>query len=638
MPKIIVGTAGHVDHGKTLLVKALTGIDADRLKEEQERGISIELGFAPLVLPDGRTLGIIDVPGHEKFIKNMLAGVAGIDLVLLVIAADEGIMPQTKEHLDIIDLLQVKKGIIVITKKDLVDDEWLEITELEIRDAVKNTVLQDAPMIAVSAVTGAGLNELKLLLGEVALQTSPRSAGGKARLPIDRVFSITGFGTVVTGTLWAGSIRVGDNVEILPQALKTKVRGLQVHSKKVEVALAGQRVAVNLASLEVGEIARGSVLASPDYLKYTYRFDAKVRVLPKAYQIIKNLDRVRIFLGTKEVLGKVRLMDRDEISEEGEAFAQFYLEEPHVAARGDRFVIRSYSPMHTIAGGIIIDPLATKHQRFLSEVTEGLEKIEKGDPKELIQEYLNTKGQEITQLKTMARNLNMEEKDAEVIVGILGAEKKLIILGKGIQDGFLSDVVFNDWFHRVEDVLLYYHKSYPLRLGISKEELRSREFPGLEGKGYNFLVDEWCKANQIHVQGQFVSLYGWKPVATSKEEEFILAIISEIQVGGLHPETPMDIVQKLKIPQEDQGELLQYIVNSDTVVRLDEDLYISKENLVDAIDKLTAYALEHHGITLAQARDVLDSSRKYVLPILEYMDEKRFTKRIGEKRVALKKG
>ena len=340
MDYIIVGTAGHVDHGKTQLVKALTGFYTDRLKEEKERGISIELGFAPVELADGQRIGLVDVPGHEKFIKQMLAGVGGMDLVMLVVAADEGVMPQTQEHLDIIDLLQVKKGLVVVTKADLVEADWLELVQEEIRDVLAGTVLENAPMCAVSAVSGAGIPELKAELQKLAAETPPKTLTGKARLPIDRVFSISGFGTVVTGTLWSGRIKLGDSLQIVPEELTTRARSLQVHGKAVEEALAGQRTAINLANVEVGELSRGSVVITPGTLHPSRLIDVELKLLKQAKEIL-NRTRVRFHVGTSEALGRVILLDRDSLRPGETAFAQLQLEEVVVSAKGDHFVIRS---------------------------------------------------------------------------------------------------------------------------------------------------------------------------------------------------------------------------------------------------------------------------------------------------------
>ena len=351
---IIIGTAGHVDHGKTWLVKALTGVDTDRLKEEKERGISIELGFAPLRLPGGIHAGVVDVPGHERFVKNMLAGAGGIDMVLFVVAADEGVMPQTREHLDILELLRVQKGVVALTKVDLVDEEWLLLVEEDVRELLKPTHFRHAPIVPVSSVTGAGLKELLDALAGVAAEVNPKPRTGEARLPIDRVFTITGFGTVLTGTLFSGTMHTGDALEIMPSGLKGRVRSLQVHGQKVEEAGAGQRVAVNLTGVEVGQVKRGDVLVTPGAFPAVRRVAAALHLLERAPHPLKNYQRIRFHLGTKEALGRVRLLDRDELRPGDDAVVQIELEEAVVAAVHDRYVIRQYSPVTTIGGGEVI--------------------------------------------------------------------------------------------------------------------------------------------------------------------------------------------------------------------------------------------------------------------------------------------
>jgi len=362
--RVIIGTAGHIDHGKTTLVRAMTGIDTDRLKEEKKRGISIELGFAPLRLPSGQVAGLVDVPGHERFIKHMLAGAFGVDLVVLVIAADEGVMPQTREHVDIIELLGIKKGIVVLTKKDLVDEEWLLLVEDEVRQYLSKTILKDAPIVPVSSTTRDGLPELMKLLDDMAATIEEKPAFGQVRLPIDRVFKVVGFGTVITGTLWSGALKVGDTLEVLPTGAKVRVRNLEVHKDKVETAMAGQRVAVNLQGIEAADLERGYVLATPGFITPTFRIDTSLRLLSSSPWTLRNWHRIRFHLGTDECLGRVVLLDRDELNAGEEAYAQIILELPIVANKHDRFVLRFYAPVTTIGGGVVIDAHPHRQKRF----------------------------------------------------------------------------------------------------------------------------------------------------------------------------------------------------------------------------------------------------------------------------------
>ena len=372
----IVGTAGHVDHGKTELINALTGIQTDRLKEEKERGISIELGFAPLCLNDGSRVGIVDVPGHERFIHNMLAGIGGIDLVLLVVDANEGVMPQTREHLQILELLQIQRGILVLTKCDLVEEAWADIVEEEVRETLEGTFLANAPCCRVSAIRGDGIAELKTIIENVLKELPPREEDGPTRLPIDRHFTMSGFGTVVTGTLLSGSITIGENVEALPPGEIVRVREIQVHGEKSEIARAGQRVALNLVGLERTELQRGTVIATPGFFHQTSRFDARLNLLKEAPRPLKFRDPVHLHMGTAKVTAKVVLLDREQMNPGDSALIQIVLDSPLVAHRQDRFIIRSYSPMTTIGGGVIIDPTPAKHRRHRKDVMQGLKDLE----------------------------------------------------------------------------------------------------------------------------------------------------------------------------------------------------------------------------------------------------------------------
>ncbi|NLB51457.1 MAG: selenocysteine-specific translation elongation factor, partial [Syntrophomonadaceae bacterium] len=402
MKRIIIGTAGHIDHGKTTLVKALTGFDTDRLKEEKQRGISIELGFAPFTLPSGQKAAIVDMPGHERFIRHMLAGAFGIDLVLLTIAADEGIMPQTREHMDIIELLGIDKGIVVLTKKDLVDEEWLMLVEEEVETYISKTSLKGMPIIAVSAFTGEGIKELNDFIEKLTLEVQERSSQGYVRLPIDRVFTVPGFGTVITGTLWSGKISTGDTVEMMPPQKKVKIRTIQVHNEKTNVAYAGQRVAVNLQGIELNEIKRGYLLVTPGFLTPSFRIDTRLHLL-KGTRTIRNWNRIRFHLGTTEALGRIVLLDRDELNPGEEAYAQIVLEKQIVANKGDPFVIRYYSPVSTIGGGTIIEPNAPKQKRFKEEVLEELTIKEEGSLYEKLLHEMESLNQDIFTIDELAR-------------------------------------------------------------------------------------------------------------------------------------------------------------------------------------------------------------------------------------------
>lgn len=634
MKHIIVGTAGHVDHGKTMLVKALTGQDTDRLKEEKARGISIELGFAPLSLPSGKRVAIIDVPGHEKFVKNMLAGVGGIDLVMMIIAADEGVMPQTKEHLNIIDLLHIPNGIIVITKADLVDEEWLDLVMEEVREAVKGSVLADAPMVAVSSATKQGLDNLLDLLETAVNAVEPKSQVGPFRMAVDRVFSSTGFGTVVTGTLSSGQVRVGDVVQLLPTGKEVRVRTIQVHGHKEEIAMAGQRVALNLSGIEVEEVARGSVLAKVGAFDGSFRVDAYLELLADAEKNMENRQRIRFHLGTKESLGRVTLLDRDELKPGEGAFVQIVLEEPVVAGRKDRFVIRSYSPMITIGGGEVVDPHPMKHKRFSAEVMQQLETKQRGTPEELLLQHLE---KHANQLLTVAEAgetsgadqstwentlVNLEE--AQLIERIHG-DGKVFVVAKN---------VIETWVQLVQKFLQEYHRQYPLRFGLAKEELRSRYFSQFSNKVFNVLLNYWQTQGLIKVMDQLVAHAEFTPSPEGAVAQKLVDIQGALINGKFQPPSWSELMSSLAVDVEQGEELMQYLLAQGIIVKLDDDMYFHQQVLNEGVQLVKEYLAEHGELQLGQARDILNSSRKYVLPLLEYMDRSRITRRIGDKRVS----
>jgi len=463
MQRLVIGTAGHIDHGKTTLVKKLTGIETDRLKEEKQRGISIELGFAPFLLPSGQKAAIVDVPGHERFIRHMLAGAFGIDMVLFTIAADEGVMPQTREHGDILELLGVEKGVIVITKKDLVDEEWLMLVEDEINEYVAGTILKGAPIVAVSAVTGEGITELLETIERVASTITERTITGKARLPIDRVFTVAGFGTVVTGTLWSGQIKVGDTLELMPVQKMVKVRTLQVHNEKVTTALAGQRVAVNLQGVDVSEIKRGYLLTEPGFLIPSYRVDVRLRLLEGSRRSLHNWNRVRFHLGTDETLGRVVLLDRDELGPGEESFAQIVMEKPVVAFKGDLFVIRYYSPVDTIGGGTVIDPNAPKQKRFREDVLNDLAVKEEGSLYDLVLHELENSLQPLSMTELVRKTGSVETAVSAEIQLLLDDEAIINLDAKsGI---YLSTRGLEILYDQIVVMITDYHRRYPLRSG-----------------------------------------------------------------------------------------------------------------------------------------------------------------------------
>lgn len=633
MQRIIVGTAGHVDHGKTVLTKKLTGINTDRLKEEKERGISIELGFAPLTLPSGIQVGLVDVPGHERFIKNMLAGIAGIDLVLLVIAADEGIMPQTQEHLDIINLLEVKKGIVVLTKCDLVDDEWLELVKQEVAEVLAGTVLEKAPVVPVSAVTGLGIPDLLSEIDVMAQDTPPKEITGKARIPIDRVFSITGFGTVITGTLWSGRLKVGSTVEIFPQGISVRIRNIQVHGEKVFEATAGQRVAVNIAGVEMEEVQRGDVLSESGLLEPSFRIDVKFRLLEHTGITLQQRARVRIHHGTREVIGRVNFLDREYLAPGETCFCQLVLESPLMVLRGDHYVIRAYSPMLTIGGGIVVDPVPDKHKRYKEKIIKTLEVKSLGEPKELVCQAIAEEGVGLVTVPELARKTGLEESLIKGQAIILSEENETVaIKGDGVVF-YLWGQREKQWRSKMKKRIQEYHEKYPLRPGISKEELRSRDFPGIQGKQFNLLLDYWEKIGEIRTNGQSVADSGFM-VKISPQLEKAKDIIEQLtKANPFSPPGWDELAEAAGLSGDVKNEMLVWLQQNQVIVKLSDEVVMHYQAIENAKEIIGELLKVHGTMQLSQARDLLNTSRKYALPLLEYLDQVKFTRRKGDIRV-----
>jgi selenocysteine-specific elongation factor len=630
----IVGTAGHVDHGKTELVKALTGVNTDRLKEEQQRGISIELGFAPLTLGNGQKVGLVDVPGHEKFIKQMLAGVGGMDLVMLIIAADEGIMPQTQEHLDIINLLQVKKGLIVITKKDLVDEDWLALVTEEVKEAVVDTVLQDAPILACSSITKEGISELKKLLENLCQDAPSKAMSSKVRLPIDRIFSITGFGTVVTGTLWSGKIVLGDTLEVLPEGLTTRIRSLQVHGKKVEEAVAGQRTAANLANIEVSDISRGSVLVTPNTFVPSRYIDVEFHLLKHAEEI-NNRTRVRVHSGTSEVLGRLVLLDREKILPGQEAFCQLQLEEVLVTAKNDRFVIRSYSPAHTIGGGVVLEPKALRHKRFHEKTLLELETKKSGAPDELLMNVILGHKEWLVKRDELIKAANLDIATGEAVIEDLKEQGEIILIKEDGVTWVMAEENYERLKDGIEKELKIYHAQYPLRPGSPKEEIRSRLFPAIQVRLFSSLLNRLAEVGQIKLEKEWIALNTFNAKPNEQTQKILKDINHELSAIPFQPLGLKDIGLRLKLTEQALNEYIRYLVWQEQVVKISEDIYFIKEDIALVKVKLKELGANKKAFQLAEVRDLLNTSRKYVLPLLEYFDQIKFTKRIEDKRIIL---
>ena len=630
MKRLIIGTAGHIDHGKTTLVKALTGMETDRLKEEKQRGISIELGFAPFVLPNGQKAAIVDMPGHERFIRHMLAGAFGIDIVILTIAADEGIMPQTREHMDIIELLGVKKGIVALTKKDLVDEEWLMLVEDEVQQYLKGSILNDAPIIPLSAVTGEGLPRLLEELEKLAVEVQEKPAFGHARLPIDRVFTISGFGTVVTGTLWSGQINVGETLELMPAQKPVKVRTLQVHGDKVNTAYAGQRVAVNLQGIDVAEINRGDLLATSGFLLPSYRVDCRLRLLKSSIRQLKNWNRIRFHLGTEEAMGRVALLDRDELLPGEETYAQIVLEKPIVCYKGDPFVIRYYSPVTTIGGGTIIDANAPKQKRFREDILEQLATKEEGSLYDIILQEIEAHSQQAVSLTELIKATGATEEQVRNELDQLLEDEKIQRLQTGEH---ISTFGINAIYQNLEDMLKTYHQRYPLRSGYSKEDLRSRLFPHMNGKVFNAVLNVLENKGQIVNRNNLVALSTHETSPGEKEQQIIARIMEELTENLFTPPGTEEIRDRIGADETLFAEILSYILTTGLIVKLSGDIYFAAQAIETGKSLLTEYFSHEKELSLAAARDLFNTSRKYALPLIEYYDKIRFTRRVGDIRI-----
>lgn len=627
---IIIGTAGHVDHGKTELVKALTGVDTDRLKEEKERGISIELGFASFPLDSGVVAGIVDVPGHERFVKTMLSGVAGIDLVLLVVAADEGIMPQTLEHLDILELLQIQKGIVVITKIDLVEQDWLLMVRDEVQELLSSTRFKDAPVIPVSSVTGEGLPELRRAIEGVARGLQPKPLTGPARLPVDRVFSITGFGTVLTGTLFSGSIRLGDTLEILPGKRQGRVRSLQVHGKKVDVAFAGQRTAVNLTGIEVGEVSRGDVLAAPGIFPPVRRLTVYLHLLKRAERPLKNWQRVRFHLGTKEVLCRVRLLECEELQPGMNAFAQLELEDLVVAAVHDRFVIRGYSPVVAIGGGEVIEAGGIRYRRYRRDVLERLKRKLSGSPYARAAEELRAQKKPVP-VSELASKSGLSKEELGDILNEMLREGAVQLFDHGSDSLVVPSYLIEGWWNEVKRALMSYHKQYPLRSGFPKEELRSRIFKSLSPRLFQSLLEKWVVDGRLMLQEQVLALPDFSVALNQEQEKRLSNALEKLREAPFSPPESERIRELLG----GDVDLFYYCIQNGYLVKVSEDLYFLKDAVEQAWNIVKEYLQNRGEITVAEARDLLGTTRKYCLPLLEYFDRIKLTRRLGDKRVLL---
>ena len=633
MRHLIIGTAGHIDHGKTTLVKALTGIDTDRLKEEKERGISIELGFAFLTLPDGTQAGIVDVPGHERFVKTMLAGVGGMDLVILVIAADEGVMPQTREHLHICQMLQVKRGLVALTKADLVDAEWLELVQADIAEVLRGTFLDGCPVVPCSATTGRGLPELVQAIQAQAVQAEPKRTDGILRLPIDRVFTIKGFGTVITGTLWAGQLAVGDEVVILPRDFRSRIRRLQVHGQTVEEAVAGQRTAVNLPGLEVGEIARGDVLCAPGTLRPSQAFEATLALLPDAPRPLANRARIRFHLGTSEVLARVVLLDREELTPGEQTYVHLRLESPSAALPRDRYVIRSYSPALTIGGGTILDPNPPRERRARAKVIEHLRVLERGSPEDRVERHLLAASFTPVSLDELRARTDLDQGTVAESLRRLMERGSAVPVGTRGEAGALHVQGITQLEKDVVAHLQEFHAKEPLKDGLAKEELRSKLPAQLSPATYGWLLARLAEAAQIAVERDKVRLAGHRPTLSAAEEELKGKIEAAFRGAVFQPATPDGILANLSADRKWAQAVFRRLVDDGVLVKIKEDLFLHRDHYQELRRRVLSHFQTQSSINVGTMKDLFGVSRKYAIPFLEHLDDIRITRRQGDERV-----
>ena len=629
MKHIIIGTAGHIDHGKTTLIKALTGCNTDRWKEEQERGITIDLGFAFFDLPNGDRAGIVDVPGHEKFIHNMVAGVVGMDMVLLVIAADEGIMPQTKEHMDILHLLGIQKCIVVLNKIDLVDPEWLELMEEEVRDQLQDTFLKDAPVVKVSSVTGEGLKELtdeivKMETSEVQekeIHTIPR-------LPIDRVFTISGFGTIVTGTLISGIIRKDDTLQLYPWNAPCKVRNIQVHGKNVDECSAGQRVAVNLTGIKKEDISRGDVLASSNSMKGTTLLDVKLKILKDSNRIVKNRSRLHLFTGTSEVLCRAILLDRDELKAGEECFAQLRLEQELALRKGDRFVVRFYSPMETIGGGEVLEPNPKAKRRFKEAALEELRRKEAGSSVDVVQMHVKSHRDTLITITELAKLTALSEEEIRQDVSELedGSEALVFPMKKDTYVWMRDDELYLQ--EQIKAELKKYHHKFPYRHGIKKAEIQTKYMKKIKPVVAAKIFEHWETEESIISSGEYLHLPEFEILKDERYEGCRKLLLKSFEKGEYQfvKLSETDVEKEYADMAED---ILLLLREENQVVRLSEDAYTVKPLLETAAEKIREVVHQQPVITISEVRDLFSTSRKNAKLILEYTDGQRITRNTG---------
>jgi len=631
LKQIILGTAGHIDHGKTSLIKAVSGTDTDRLVEEKRRGITIELGFASIDLPSGLHIGVVDVPGHEKFVKNMVAGAAGIDVVAMVIAADEGVMPQTREHMEICSLLGIRYGFVVLTKIDMVDEEWLELVREDVSDFMTGTFLEDAPIVPVSSMTGEGIDEMIRVLDDYCRVLPARSPAGVFRLPVDRVFSMKGFGTVITGTIISGRIRNGEQVMIYPTGITSKIRGVQVHDKSVEESEAGLRTAVNFQGIDKHTVHRGNVLARPGTLIPTYMIDTELRLLKSNERPLKNRTRVRLHIGTSQMPCNVILLDRDALEPGDTAPAQLRLEGPVACMRDDRFVIRSYSPVYTIGGGPVLNPVPPKHKRFRKDVTDRIARLRDADAEELTALHIEIVEYREASFRELVVLTNLSDKVMESTLQKLMSERTIIQTERS-ERRFIHAETLAAFKKETIGILERYHEKNPLKGGMSKGELRSK-FPDIKtDRLFNQLVGILIKTQEIEQVEDSIRLAGHRVTLKTDMTELKDKIMARFTDSGLQPPTFKDLCRDIGANPTDAKNVLMHLVDDGQLIKVKEDLFFHREAIENLRERLVHYLSEKEEIDTPGFKELTGASRKYTIPLLEYFDSANVTLRVGDTR------
>ena len=630
MNHVIIGTAGHVDHGKTLLIKALTGIDTDRLQEEKKRGITIELGFAHLDWPDGTQAGIVDVPGHEKFIKNMLAGAGGIDLAMLIVAADDGFMPQTLEHLDILTLLGIKDGCVVITKSDVVDPEWLEMMKEEIVQRVEGTFLEGKPIHTVSAYTGQGIAELKEELHGMVHRAAQKNLRVPFRLPVDRVFSVDGFGTVVTGTLVDGSMNEGDPAELMPSGTPTRIRNLQVHGKDVKTAYAGQRVAVNLAGLKKTDIKRGDAVVKPGTVRVSRMLDVRLQNLKGSRRVIQNDTQVHLYHGAQVLLAKVVLLDRDALNPGESCYAQLRMAEPIATKSGDRFVIRFYSPLETIGGGVILDDSPVRHKRNVQAVLDALKIKESGSGGDRVIQVLAEYGTALPTAAELASKMHLEEEEVRSAMHDLCGQGRVV---EPLEGRYAAASVMDRTWETCREILAGYHKVNPLHAGMKEAEVRQKCFKNLEQAAADALLRQLCNEGKLRRQAQRYALGDFEIHFTKRQNNIKQKLLQTYRNAGIESPATDDVMAAFPQNEKlDAKQVLESLVTGGELVMLTPQICWYKDVFANACEVTKKHFEENETLVLGQLRDLLQSSRKYTLALLEYYDKNKITKKDGDLR------